>query len=111
MRREEHTTLGGHDITVRELTVGEVRAWLASVEQIATEIDSGRPDVVALFLLDDCTFADLQRMSTVTAEQLDSLGQAELRDLAAKCRELNPDFFGLRSRLLSLGRQREAPAS
>lgn len=103
MRREQQLELGGQAITVHELTVGEVRVWLADAEgQVQMDAD-GTPDVVALWLLDDCTFGDLRRMSSATREQLDSLTDSQLRALVDACKGLNPGFFGMRARLMALG--------
>ena len=106
-RREESFEFGGQVVTVWELTVDDIRAWLHSVEQIAADVGD-RPDVVSLLLFEDCTFDDLKRMSTVTDQQLGAEPPSEIEKLKAKCRELNCHFFGLRSRLMSLGRQMAA---
>lgn len=105
MRREKTITVGEQPIAVRELTVGELRAWLADVDgQIQRDAD-GTPDVVGLWLLDDCSFGDLMRMSSVTREQMDAMTETDLRALVAACRELNPGFFGMRARLMAIGQQ------
>lgn len=103
MRREKTLDLAGQAVTVHELTVGEVRAWLADAEGQVPKDANGTPDVVALWLLDDCTLGDLARMSDVTPEQLSGLTDSTLRELVAACKALNPGFFGLRGRLMALG--------
>lgn len=110
MRRERHIEVGGHALTVRELTVAEIRAWLADAESQLLRDADGTPDVVGLWLLDECSFGDLLRMSTVTRDQLGDFTPAEIRELVAVCRELNPDFFTLRARLMRIGEQASLPA-
>lgn len=103
MRRERIIALGEHAVTVRELTVGELRAWLADAEGQLLKDADGTPDIVALWLLDECTLGDLMRMSSATREQLDDMADSELRALVAACKELNPGFFALRGRLMAIG--------
>ena len=103
MRREKQLDLAGQAVTVRELTVGEVRAWLADAEGQAQRDADGMPDIVGLLLLEDCTFGDLKRMSDVSDGQLNDLTGSDLRVLVDACKDLNPGFFGLRARLTALG--------
>jgi hypothetical protein len=84
---------------VRELTVGEVRAWMKEAAGRA----GGEVDVVGEMLLEDCSIADLLRMSDLTDAAADSMGPSEIRKIADLAKELNPYFFGLRSRLVALG--------
>ena len=113
MRREKQLELLGQPVTVRELTVGEVRAWLADAEgQVQRDAD-GMPDIVGMWLLEDCTFGDLMQMSSASRDLLDSATESDLLRLVACCRELNPGFFGLRARLMAIGQRaldQSAPA-
>lgn len=112
MRREKQLDLAGQTVTVRELTVGEVRAWLADAEaQVQRDVD-GMPDIVGLWLLDECSFGDLKRMSDISDERLNDLTDSDLRALVDACKDLNPGFFGLRARLTALGAASlESPAA
>ncbi len=114
MRREKQVEIAGQPVTVRELTVGEVRAWLADAEGQMQRDADGQPDIVGLLLLEDCTFGDLMQMSTITRERMDGATESDLLRLAACCKELNPGFFGMRARLMALGQRaldQQAPAS
>jgi hypothetical protein len=97
MTREVELACGA--VTVRELTVGEIRAWLKQVEQR----EGNDFDPVGLALFEDVTFEDLQRMSTIAAGDLDALAPSEVRTLIEAAKELNADFFAMRRRLLQLG--------
>lgn len=96
MRITKELALGEQVVTVKELTLSEIRGWLAEGER------SGERDVVDALLLDDCPLDDLLRFCSATPDELDRLTQSELRELVAEVKELNPDFFGLRSKLLRL---------
>jgi hypothetical protein len=81
-------------VTVRELTVLQVRNWLSEAEQPKAR------DVVSEALFSDCSLGDLQRMTSLTAGQIDALRPSQIREVIALCKELNPDFFGLRALLV-----------
>ena len=94
MRKEKVVKLGELDVTVHELTVGEVRLWLQNVD------DKKDTDVFAELLVDELSLTDLARFSTISSEQLDALTQSELSLLVATSKELNPYFFALRAKLM-----------
>ncbi|WP_033998010.1 hypothetical protein [Pseudomonas paraeruginosa] len=81
-------TLGDKSVLVRELTVLQVRDWLAEMQQPGTPRD---PVDEALF--PECSLTDLQRMTSLTAADIDQLRPSQLREVLALCKELNPSFF------------------
>lgn len=93
----QHTTnskelaFGDLHITVREMTVMQVRTWLS--EEQAGE------GLIETAFFEDCAFSDLKRMSSLTDEQIDTLRPTQLREVIQLCRELNPDFFDFLRRL------------
>lgn len=93
MRMTRALTLGEQSITVKELTLGEIRAWLAENER-----EGGR-DVVDALLLEDCPLDDLRRFCDCTPEQMNAMTQSELGELLAAAKDLNEYFFGMRSNL------------
>lgn len=105
---EELIDVAGTKITVKELTVSEVREWLKNVA-VANKPVSGQPskevDVVGVMLFDWISFDDLERMSTVTKEFLENCTPSQVKLIADKCKDLNPDFFDMRSRLTALGKK------
>jgi hypothetical protein len=94
MPATHRVTIGERTVTVRELTVREVRDW-------ALRVDAGLIplDAVGQFALPDCTLSDLIEMSDATAELLDDLAPSELEQIAEVARKLNPHFFKLRAAL------------
>lgn len=88
--------LGEISVTVRELTVLQVRAWLAEINK-PTEAEF---DLLNEALFTDCAISDLKRMTSLTEEQINHMRPSELRKVIALCKELNPDFFGFMGRLV-----------
>ena len=79
--------LVGLVVSVRELSVSEVRAWLM-------EIEAGAPfNPFHTMLFDTFSLADLVRMSDASLAQLEALTPSELEPLISVARSLNPDFF------------------
>ncbi len=89
----------GRTVTVQELTVGEIRAWLARVEA-----GEETPDLVDNLLHEDLALWELATMVDLAPEALDQLALSALEQLVSTARELNPQFFRLREILLNVGR-------
>lgn len=96
---EVGTGLAARAVIVRELTVGEVRAWLKR----AAESTGG--DLVDDGLIDEIALHDLVAMTDLRIEQLDELTPNQVRQLLAACQEVNKDFFALRERVAAVGRR------
>lgn len=97
--------LAGLLVTVRELSVAEVRAWVAELEAGASV------DPLRCMVLDDCSLDDLARMSDATAEQLEAYGPADLARVRDKAKALNPHFFRVREALIGVSRILQAEAA
>lgn len=102
--------INGESITVKELTVAEIRTWLKDLAVASNPTPSTEPkpaksaDILNALLFDDITFTDLLRITTITEQGIDACTPAQLRALVNKCKEVNSDFFVLRERLVALGR-------
>ncbi len=92
-------------VEVRELTVGEIRQWLADLESEAT----AEADIVGEFLRADLSLRDLARLTDLTIDDMDDLTQSQIGKVSEAAKKLNPDFFGMRDRLNKAG-QRMASA-
>ena len=97
MRVIREIEVAGLKIQVRELTVGEIRAWLKDSGMV-----SG--DLVDAALFEEFSLPDLQRMTDLTTEAVAGLTPGDLREVFKACEEVNADFFAMRSRALVLGR-------
>lgn len=87
----------------RELTVREVRDWLTGLETPPDTLD-----LVGEMLVEDCTLADIARMSNHTRAELDDRLPSEIADFARQCKAANPHFFAMRARLLAAGARAQA---
>lgn len=91
----------GKTITVRELTVGEIRAWLAEAEAS----DANGVDVVGALLFDDMALADLARMTDISVQDMDALPLSVINQIKGAAKALNPNFFALRGKIMVAGQR------
>ncbi len=98
MRITKQITVADRAVTIRELTVADIRVWLKSLETVTAEFD-----LVGSELIDGTDLADLAIMTDLTAADLDASTPSELRQVFDACREVNADFFALRGRLEQIG--------
>lgn len=90
--------LPGRSVTVRELTVAEVRDWLVAVESGATF------DVIQALSFDECGLDDIARMCDATAKELEVFAPSDLAPVMDACKALNPHFFRVRAALSGAAR-------
>lgn len=91
--------LGALSVTVRELTVTEVRDQLLA-EEIGASLDPLRALVFDGFGLDD-----IAGMCDVSAVVLEAFPPSELGELVAACQAINPFFFRVKKLLVEAGRR------
>lgn len=106
MRATRTVTLGERVVTVKELTVGDVRAQMVAFEA------GESVDPLHALALDECTLADLAAMSDISSDELEDFTPSELAELVTVCKRLNPHFFKVREALNRVSRlmQKEAEA-
>lgn len=97
MRAVRDVKLGGVSVQVKELTLGEIRAWLKSNEEAINQ------NLVDCCLFDDFNLGDIAVFCDISAETLDALTPSDLRNVVDSIKEVNPHFFALRGRLVVLG--------
>lgn len=104
MRKEDKITFHGIQVTVKELTVGEVRHWM--MDFVTTDKSKDNQSSDKLFIdqgfLQEFGLSDIIRMTDMKLCQLDAFSPSELKVITEKCKELNPDFFSMRRRVLDL---------
>lgn len=82
--------VGGLHVTVREMTVAQVRQLM----------DTVTADTLGDALLGNALrLHDLTVMSSLTTKQIDDMTPSQLEDLAQVCREANRHFFDMLGRL------------
>jgi hypothetical protein len=102
MTAKAEITVGDNVVVVRELSVSEVRDWVAEAEAGA------KLDALRSLVFDDCSLDDLARMCDFTADQMEQFGPSELDPLREKCKALNPHFFKVREALVGVSRAIQA---
>lgn len=96
----EVTLSDGNVAQVREMTVGEIRAWLVS------KTPDAQGDLVDSMLFKDLAIPDLVNMTNLVKEDLDRYPPSELRTkVIAKAKEVNPDFFEMCERVLAVSQK------
>jgi len=97
-------TVGGKKAVIRELTVSEIRAWLAAKSGPVI-------DVVDAFLFEDLALSDIPMMSDISADEIDNLAPSQIDDVIAKIKEVNPRFFEMQARIAAVGKAMLKPES
>ncbi|MBK7899751.1 MAG: hypothetical protein KA603_02340 [Azonexus sp.] len=97
MRRLKEFEIDGRKVVVKELTVGEIRAWLAS------KTDAG--DLVDGALFEEIALSDLVFLSDLPADVIDGMTPSDIDRVIAEAREVNARFFAMRERVVTLGRE------
>ncbi len=100
IRVEKTVPLMGRDVKVRELTVAEIREWLAKAQ--VSEGD-GSPDVVNMLLFKDLSLDELQEFTDVTPEEISGATPSQLEEVKEFCKKVNSHFFVLRTQLMEIG--------
>lgn len=95
-------TIGVLSVTVRELTVAEVRELLITAPRSA--------DPLRALAFDDFGIDDLALLSDASAEDLELFAPSDLQPLVYACKELNPHFFRPRAALNGVARMMLAEA-
>lgn len=86
--------IGAVELTVKELSVSEIRAMLVSAET-DDEIDP-----VGDFLFQDIRLRDLMEFTTLTKDQLDRMLPSQIEEAIQECKAMNRHFFDLGERLV-----------
>ena len=97
MRLVREITVGDRAVVVRELSVGEIRQWLDAKR------DPG--DLVDAMLIEEVSLADLQRLTTLTAAEIEALCPSEIEVIVAAAKEINGRFFAMRAAMVTMGRE------
>jgi len=98
----EHLNL---TVTVKELTVGDIRTWLREIQELkGFDLVDG-----ALFQEEGASIDDLLRMTSLDKAEVDQLTPADLAKVLEKCKKVNPHFFRFRAAVLELGTRPEMP--
>ena len=89
--------VAGKPAVAREMTVAEIRDWLAG--------KTGGEDVVDSLLFDDLSLPDLCQMSSLSKADIDKLAPSEIQLVIDEAKKVNQAFFAMRLRLVKIGQQ------
>jgi len=92
--RTKEIELEGRVVTIRELTVAELRNWHLDLKELFKNQEN--IDLVNHVLIEGAALPDLVRMTDLTLEDLDGMTPSMIDGVVAGCREVNPHFFRLR---------------
>jgi hypothetical protein len=88
--------LGARAVTVRELTVADVRELLITSPRQA--------DPLHALAFDEFGLQDLSCQCDATPDDLEQFAPSDLQPLVDACRDLNPHFFRVRAALSGVAR-------
>lgn len=98
MRVITEIDVGDRKVQIKELKIGEIRAWLAS--------HTGGNDLVDSMLFEEISLPDLEQLTNLTATDIDDIEPSLIEnELLPKIKEVNPRFFSWRQRVAEMGKQ------
>ncbi len=100
MRVEKTIPALGRDVKVKELTVAEIRQWLAEAQAVG---DGGSPDVLSMLLFDELSLDELQKFTDLTPDEISDAAPSVLYEVKEFIKKVNSHFFVLRTRLMEIG--------
>lgn len=107
----------GREVTVRELTVGETRAWFADFVQYATQLKQQQlqqqqlqQDALSLVLFEEISLRDISMLTDLPAISIEPLHLTSLKQLVQAIIAVNPEWYDLRKRLMAMGEKAAAKA-
>ena len=97
-------TIAGRDISVRELTINEIRFWLSEVIAGAKS-----PDVLnEIMLFEGITLRELAMFTDMAPEQIERFKPSDIAPLARAVLEINPLWYDARKRIVDIGTKLQA---
>ncbi len=101
----ETLDLGGVPVTVREWTLAEIRAYLA------TPRGEAEVDIVDAALVEGFYLQDIPRFTDLSMAQLEPLAPREIARIVEAIRRLNADFFRLCALAVKLATTAPTPSA
>jgi hypothetical protein len=90
-----NVNVAGRDVTVRELTIGQMRDWLT---QIATAPQSN--DILNTTLFESITLPELCMVTDLLPNELESFTPTQLAPLVQAYLDVNSRWFKWRNRII-----------
>lgn len=106
MRVIREITIGERKVLIKELTLAEIRAWLANS---ANPVDIDLVDTI--YSADDLLITDIPQFCDLTVEDLVQLAPSEIDPVVQAIREVNARFFATWQRRLAEVRGSPVPTA
>jgi len=99
-------TIRDRTISISEMTVGQIRAWFRYAEEKEEARAKGeKRDLAGETLFEEVSLEELAMMTSLSVEEMNGFTPSELIVVLEKVKELNPDFFAQRQRLIEMAMQ------
>lgn len=89
--------VGGRLVTIRELTVRQIRDYIGAEEHKFMETGWSLDPVTDL-MLEDMSLRDLTQMTDMSVDDFDDMTSDQLDQIVSACKEKNKNFFTLTGR-------------
>lgn len=92
--------VGEKSVTVRELSFKEVRSWIQEEELL--EKNKQFNFVSDAMPVGGLSVREICRMTDVSQDEIEEMTPSQLLAVAEACKEMNPYFFPIRDRVITL---------
>jgi hypothetical protein len=101
MRITESVELsGGASVTVKELTVAEVRGWLLEGEREKKHKEKSIVESMGVLCIEGTTLQDLALMTDLKLADMDDWTNSDIQKVLEVCKRMNAPFFLIQQRFL-----------
>lgn len=87
---EQKIAVDDREVTVRELTVAEVRKW---VNEATDSTLPANTDVVAANIMEDLGLYDIERMTDLKVSDMEQMTPSQIQIVVDACKKVNAIFF------------------
>lgn len=87
-------TIDTKEVVVKELTVAEIRSWLAEMSAMS------EMDAISASLIEGVDFGLLGVMTDIAKPEIENMTPSQLQQVADACKERNRHFFTLWARII-----------
>lgn len=105
MSVERPETIAGRDVVFLELTLDEIRHWLAGVAAADPAALPEPSDLADSLLFPDFDIQDVLQMTRLQKADMGEMTPAQIEAVHARCKAINSRFFSMRDHLAEVGRQ------
>ena len=93
--------IAGQDLSIKELTVGEIRTLLASI--VPDPKNPKAIDLIGITMFEDITLAELGAFTNLNQSDLDRFKPSELRQIVNEINNTNSYWIECKKRIVQIG--------